>query len=444
MKIELPYKIVLRPYQSDVWNMFDKFKRFVMVRHRRAGKDKVSLQLLIRGAFERVGVYYYVFPEYAQGRKIFWDWIDKDGFRNIDHLPKAMVASMNEHEMKITFVNWSIIQVVGTDRKIDNVVGTNPVWVVFSEYSIQNPTWWNLIRPILNENWGWAMFIYTPRGKNHWWDLCDMAKRNDKWFVSIKTVDDTTDWEGKRVLWQNQIDDELESWMTQDLVDQEYYCSFEASIQGAYYSIQMREARESNRITKIPIEEGLEVNTYWDLGVDDSTAIRFTQQIGKEVRMIDYYENNWEGLAFYVELLKKKGYFYGMHYLPHDVEVVELGTGKSRYQTLKELGIWNIKTVPRPRLKEHAIDAVRRMLKYCWFDEVRCELGVEALKSYHKVYDEKRKAFSKVPKHDWSSHWADAFSYLAIMVEKDLTTVVKETKARRTFMNPLTGEMITR
>ena len=218
--------------------------------------------------------------------------------------------------MQITLVNGSMIQVIWTDRKIDNIVGTNPVGVLFSEYPISDPRWWDLLRPILKLNGWFAWFVFTPRWKNHWWKLREVARKNpEQWYLSEKTAFDTYDNNGNRIVTDQMIEEERRDWMDEDLIQQEYFVSFEASVKWAYYADQIRDARKEWRISRIPYEETLPVHTFWDLGMNDTTAIWFVQFLGKEVRCIDHYEMSGEWLEHYVRLLQSKPYNYGTHYL---------------------------------------------------------------------------------------------------------------------------------
>ena len=415
MQITLPYNFTARPYQREALKGLDTFKRAILIWHRRAWKDKTAFQALIKKALERKGVYYYIFPEYEQGRKAFWDNIDNDGKTMFDHVPKEIFKRRNDQSMQLELVNGSLIQVIGTDRKIDNIVGTNPVGCLFSEFPISDPRWWDLIRPILKLNGWFAWFVYTPRGKNHWWKMREVARKNpENWFLSEKTVLDTTDNNGNRIVTDQMIDEERRDGMDEDLVQQEYFVSFDASVKWAYYADQMRDARSQWRISNVPHEPALKVHTAWDLGINDTTAIWFFQIYGKEVRIIDYYEMSGESLSHYVEVLNGKPYNYGTHYLPHDVEVKELQTGQSRKSFLYSIGMKNIEVVPRLPI-EDGIDAVRRMFKSVWIDENNCERGINALTSYHKDYDAKNETYRRQPKHDWASNGADAFRYLWIV-----------------------------
>lgn len=385
-------------------------KRAVLVWHRRAGKDSSSLNFTATQAFKRVGVYWHMLPTALQARKVVWDGIDKKGRRVIDQVwPKPVRQGMNNQEMKIELVNGSIWQCVGSDN-YDSLVGSNPVGVVFSEYSIANPAAWDYIRPILAENGGWAIFIYTPRGKGPGYNLYKMAQDNPNWFCQRLTVDDTS------IISPEIIEEERAAGMSEAMIQQEFYTSFDVPIEGAYYADQINAAYASKRITKVPIEPMLPVYTFWDLGIGDSTAIWFVQATGKEIRIIGCYQNNNEGMTHYIHYLKeyakKNNIRYADHYAPHDIEVRELMSGKSRKETAKEMGI-RFRTVKRHRIEE-GIEATRRLFPRFYFDEMACEDGLSALASYAKEFDEKNMVWKDNPKHDWSSHYSDAFRCLAM------------------------------
>jgi hypothetical protein len=381
-------------------------KRAVAVWHRRAGKDSTALNWTAAACHERVGTYWHMLPTQSQGRKTIWDGIDRAGRRMIDQaFPLALRTNTRQDEMKISLKCGSIWQVAGSDN-YNSLIGSNPVGVVFSEYSVADPSAWDYIRPILAENGGWAIFIYTSRGRNHGAMLYEMARDNDNWFAQILTVDDTG------ILSPSVIQDERDSGMSDEMIDQEYYCSFQAAIVGAYYGKQMVQAEKEGRVTAVPYEPNVPVETWWDLGVGDSTAIWFVQRVNREIRVIDYHEMSGEGLPYYAKVLQDKGYVYGRHIGPHDIEVRELGTGKSRRETAKALGI-TFQIAPNLPIDD-GIDAVRAMLPRCWFDKVKCARIVEALKQYRKNWDEKNKVFQSHPCHDWTSHGADAGRYGAV------------------------------
>lgn len=429
-EIALPYEWEPRNYQIPAWEYFANHPvraRGVCVWHRRAGKDLMAINLIACKAHERVGTYWHIFPTYKQAKNVIWNGMTKDGRKFTDHFPKGLIESTNATELKITFKNGSIYQLVGTDN-IDSLVGTNPIGCVFSEYALQNPNAWNYLRPILSENDGWALFIYTARGKNHGFKLLEMAKREMGWFWEVLVAGSsdlgTKKPDGTPVITDEMIEEERRSGMPEEIIQQEYYNSFESPLDGAYYSAQMRQADKDGRIKTIPHEQRLLVDTYWDLGMRDSTAIWFVQRHGFEFRVIDYYETSGEPLTHYVKVLKGGvpglerfgDYVYGMHFAPHDIQVRELTSGKSRIETARAMGV-KFRVVPQHPV-EDGIDAVRSILGQCWFDENRCEHGLECLKSYRKERDEKNQVFRDHPLHDWSSHGADAFRMFAWSTKK--------------------------
>mgnify|MGYP003117185878 FL=1 len=406
MEIQVPDNWRPRDYQLDLWKYLENGgKRAVAVWHRRAGKDLLSVNWCVTAALKRKGLYWHLLPTYNQGRKIVWDGMTRDGRSFLEHFPKELWANVNNTDMRLELKNGSIYQVVGTDN-VDRLVGSNPVGVVFSEYSLQDPRAWDLVRPILAENGGWAVFIYTARGRNHGYDLFNMANRNERWFCQRLSIDDTS------VLTQEAIEEEREAGMPEELIQQEFYCSFDAPLVGSYYGSLMAKALAEERIKNVPYEPRLEVHTAWDLGMGDSTAIIWFQQFGNEYRIIDYYENQGEGIPHYVKIVREKDYIYGRHIAPHDIRVREMGTGKSRYEVARDLGI-RFDVCPNIQVDD-GIEAVRSIIPRCYFDEKKCSILVEALRQYRKDYDEKNKVYKNRPLHDWSSHGADAFRYLAL------------------------------
>jgi phage terminase large subunit len=399
--------------------------RAVLVWHRRAGKDKTAINICIKKMLERVGMYFHLFPTGRQARKAIWDGIDGSGQKVLDHFPKELIASKNETDMKITLVNGSIYQLVGTDMALDWLVGPNPVGLIFSEYPIMTPKAWDVLRPIIRENGGWAIFIYTPRGQNHGHKMFEMADRNDKWFCSKLTVEETirdsTGESGRPVVSQEDIEEEIAEGMSPEMIQQEYYCSFHAAIPGAYFAREMTKAEDDGRFCSIPWEPKLDVQTAWDLGVDDATAIIFYQTVGNEIRCIDYYEASGEGLPHYINVLKSKRYVYGQHHAPWDIEVRELTTGKSRRDTARSLGI-NFTTGKKVRQKEESIEQGRQLIPKVWFEKNKCEKLISALRNYHKEFDDKLGTYKKSPVHNWASHAADAFQLMAMEYREPRTS----------------------
>jgi hypothetical protein len=426
-EVTVPHNFEPRPYQLPLLQALDDgVRRLVAVWHRRAGKDKTILNAVIKEMSKRVGVYFYYFPTAAQGRKILWDGIDKTGMPFLKHFPGALIKKKHEQEMKITLKNGSLFQIIGTDK--NEVVGTNPVGCVFSEYSLQNPQAWNYVRPILAENGGFAIFNFTPRGKNHGYELYKMAKTTPEWFVSLLTVNDTG------AISKEAIELERKSGMSDEMIEQEFYCSFDCGVTGAYYGKYITEALNAGRVCSMPVDEQFPVFTFWDLGIGDSMSIWFAQFAGAEIHLVDYYEASGYGLKHYAEILQNKGYFYGGHFAPHDINAREMsvtdenGRAMRRIDAAVNLGI-KFERVPNELSVDDGIEAARGILSRCWFDKVKCEHGVNCLSFYHKVYNEKLKVFERKPEHDWSSHCADAFRTLAVARR---TGLIKHVSVRET------------
>lgn len=409
--LELPLNYKCRKYQIPFWEAARKgFKRFVLVWHRRAGKEKTCWNYLIMKAVQKIGIYYYFFPHFSQGRKILWDGIDKAGFRFLDHIPKDLIqGNPNSTEMKIRLKNGSIIQIIGTNN-IDSIVGTNPIGCVFTEYSLQDPRAWSLIRPILVENGGWAVFNFTPRGANHGKEIFDMAQGNPEWFSQLLTVKDTG------IISEADLQAERDAGMSEDFIQQEFYCSFTLGVEGSYYAKYMEEARDENRIGNVPWDKQQRVSTAWDIGYGDSTAIIFYQIVGQEVHIIDYYEAHGQGLPHYAGVLKDKPYIYANHFAPHDIDSHAFSSGLSAREVGSSLGISFI-TLPTLKLRlEDGIEAVRGIFPRLWIDETKCKGLIKCLENYRKEFDTKLETYKERPLHDKYSHGADAARYLALAV----------------------------
>ena len=401
-----------RDYQRPIFKAFfeDRYRRMVIVMCRRAGKDLCTWNIAIREAVTRPGVYYIVYPTYAQGKKILWNSVTISGIRFLDYIPQQLVDSINSQEMKVILSNGSIIQIIGSDNP-DRIVGTNPQGVVFSEYALQNPRIYALMSPILAANKGWAIFQSTPRGRNHFWDLYQLALNSPDWWTCKLGLNET------KHIDPAEIDREIaEGLMSPDLVQQEYYVSFNAGVEGSFYCKYIDRMRLNNQIGALPWEAGFKVHTAWDIGVRDSTSIIFFQVIGQTVRLIDYYEKNKEGLEHYVSYVLSKPYTYGKHIAPHDIQVKEFGSGMSRIEKAKQLGIRF--TVATKVSIMDGIESVRSALSKIWIDEGRCAKLIRALENYRQEYDSKRQVYKDNPLHDKYSHAADAMRYLCISLPK--------------------------
>ena len=426
--------------------MEDGGLRAVLVAHRRYGKDDIALHFTATQCMTHVGNYWHMLPQYNQGKKVIWNAVNpKTGKRRIDEaFPEEIRARTNNTEMLIEFKNGSIWQIVGSDN-YNSIVGAPPVGICFSEWALANPMAWPFLEPILEENGGWALFIYTSRGNNHGRTFYENAVKSDYWFGQKITAHETDVFDEKQLerIKQGLIANYGEE-LGRALYEQEYECSFEGAVFGAYYAKVMRDARENNRITHVPHQPEIEVDTCWDLGVDDSMSIWFFQPIGKGFHFIDYYESSGYGMEHYSNVLKEKPYVYGNHWMPHDGGgrvITEGEVAKTPQEMAEDLGIRPVSVVQRPRNMELIlkvqIPACRNMIARCWFDQDKCEQGISCLENYKAVYDEEKKVLSNRPQHDWASHGADSFRTFAVGYEDSGTGLIISKQQRLREPKPL-------
>lgn len=411
-RVSVPYNWSPRSYQEPLWDALERGnkKRAVQVWHRRTGKDLTDIHWCATQAFKRKGLYWHLFPTFSQGRKVIWNGLDNDGRPFLDAFPPVTWRRKLDDEMTLWLKGGSVFQVVGTDH-IDRLMGANPVGIIVSEYALQNPAAWELISPILAANGGWALFPYTPRGRNHGYDLYKYAQNHPKtWFSELLTVEDTN------IIPADILAEEKER-MPREIFLQEYFCSFEASLVGAYYKDQLAwmmeqdPVRISDRVQWMPDRE---VICGFDLGHYDSTAIWFAQVVGSELRFIDYYENAGEPIDFYVKYMRTLPYIYGDCYLPHDAAQTLLQTGRSTIEVMRSLGV---RTILNPKVNlsdQHEV--VRLMLRQSWIHETKCKRGVQALREYSKQQIQGERGpggellYRDRPLHNWASHGASAMA----------------------------------
>ena len=429
-EVEIPFNFEPREYQKPfLWEVRKAMRGesdirfFYQIWHRRSGKDKTNIaDVAPRKLIQEPCSVKYVYPTLVMGREHLWEGIGKDGFQFINHIPKSIrTGEPNDTRMTIKVRNESdvasIFQVAGTNHP-DSLRGGNPKLFIFSEWAEHDPYALDVIEPILKENNGIAIFNTTPKGNNHARSLFEYGKTNPLWWVQTLTYKDTnifTDDQYKQIVEDTVKRFEADGRSSEEAIaycDQEYMCSFNSPVIGSYYGAAIRKAEDAGRVTNVPQEQSLPVDTHWDLGIDDSMTIWFTQDVGQEIHLIDYYENSGEGLSHYALKLQEKKYLYRNHFAPHDISVRELGTGKSRLEVAKGLGI-NFQVGKRLEVDD-GINAGRMIFNQCWFDKTKCYRGIQALKNYRKSWDEKNKVFRPTPLHDWASHGADAFRVFAV------------------------------
>lgn len=388
-------------------------KRAAAVWHRRAGKDDVALHWTATQAIQKQANYWHMLPQFNQARRAIWEAVNAHtGKRRIDEaFPQEIRARTNEHDMFIEFVNGSTWRVVGSDN-FDALVGAGPLGIVFSEWSLSNPRAWLTLAPILEENGGWSLFIYTPRGRNHGWTLLEMARKTPEWHASVLTAAETPIFQPAQL---DRIKAEYEALFPgvgEDMFDQEYHCNFAAAMPGAYYAKLVEKADTEGRVDALPHRADLPVWTGWDLGIGDDTSIWFCQRVGGWLHIIDHYATNGQPASHYVEVLNKKPYTYAGHILPHDADNREWLAGHKRIDVLRSLGLKGIRVLERMPVDD-GINAVRLILPTCRFDREKCKSGLESLRQYRREYDDDKRCFKPTPLHDWTSHDADAMRTLA-------------------------------
>lgn len=394
-----------------------KKKRAFLVWHRRAGKDSFAMNYAAKEMVQpgQIGGYYHMLPTATQARQVVWHGINKKtGIRYIDQaFPLELRKRTLDDQMMIELKCGSIWQAVGSDN-YDRLVGTNPLGITFSEWSLSDPRAYDYMSPILVENDGWAAFIGTPRGRNFFYDQWERVKNNPRWFASLKTVEDTG------LVTPQQIQNEREDGKPEERIQQEYYCSFDASNVGAIFDKWVEALFKAEKLCSVPYDPRYPVETAHDIGHRDAHAIWFIQRIGKEVCAIDYHEQRGHDLKSVVKIIHQKPYVYSRHIFPHDMNKFEFGAGATIGEQARQLGLHH---VVAPKLsEEEGIEHTRVLLPRMRMDAVKCRRGIQALRSYHYEEDGEDEGDKLVlkskPKHDWSSHACKALQYYATTPEE--------------------------
>jgi phage terminase large subunit len=417
-RVVIPY--TPRPLQREMGH-FARTKRFgVLVCHRRFGKTVLGVNLAQQTALQcphdrpRSA---YIAPTYTQGKATAWDYMQ--------HYARPVPGvEFNQSELRADFPNKGQSRIYGADNP-DSLRGLYLDRVILDEYGLHpSKTFSEVIGPTLVDRGGRALFLGTPNGKNQFYDIAMFARDaqrdgHPEWFYRECKASETGLLDASYLASAKAV-------MTDDEYAQEFECSFEASVKGSVYAAELQEARDAGRVTTVPLDPALPIDTDWDLGIGDSTAIWFSQSTRSgDIRLIDYYEASGEGLPHYAAMLQRKGYVYGTHWAPHDIAVRELGSGKSRLDVAASLGL-RFAVVPRVHGEkgqevEAGIHAARLLLGRCWFDATRTRAGLEALMHYRRDYNTRLGEFTARPVHDWASHGADAFRGLAVRYQPPRT-----------------------
>ena len=374
-----------------------------LVAHRRAGKTVAAINDIIKRALLEGGrgaQYAYIAPFRSQAKSVAWDYLK--------YYAKAVSESSNESELTVTLINGAKVRLFGADNA-DAMRGLGFNGVYLDEYGDFKPSvWGNIVRPALSDRLGWAVFGGTPKGKNQFHDIYKVSQATPDWFLlrlpaSVSKLLPATELKA------------ASQQLSQDQYDQEYECSFDAAIMGAYYGQEMRQVDADGRIRDLRFDADADVMTAWDLGYRDDTAIWFYQVVRNEIHVLDYYAVSGASIEEIAKVVIDKGYRYTRHYLPHDARAKTLASGgKSIVEQLAvHLGGMNkLSIVPEIGVQD-GIQAVRMILPKCYFDPI-CDEGLEALRQYQREYDEDKKAFRQTPRHDWTSHPSDAFRMMAV------------------------------
>jgi phage terminase large subunit len=402
---------ILIPYRErpQFYPFHDRIARFAcIVTHRRAGKTVACINELQRGALECKQLrprFAYLSPFLKQSKAVAWDYL-----RAAMAPARKVGASVHEGELRVDYPNGGQVRLYGADNP-DAMRGIYLDGIVLDEYADMDPrVWGEIIRPALADRQGWAVFIGTPKGRNAFFELWRRAQSEEGWYSVMHKASETgLIPESELALARRDL--------TEEQYAQEFECSFDAAVIGAYYGKLMLRAEADGRITGVPYDPAALVWTAWDLGIRDATAIWFAQVVGREIRIIDYYEASGVDLGHYVREINARPYAYAGHIVPHDAQAKELGTGKSRLEVLEGLGLRNLALAPLHRI-EDGINAVRMFLPKCWLDATRCARGIDALRLYRADYDAQLQALRAQPVHDWTSHGADAFRYLAMTLDR--------------------------
>lgn len=389
----------LRQWQKDYIKNKKRFN--VLVVHRRWWKTVWAVLDWIIEVIQVVWDYWYIAPTYRQAKKIAWRMIQK-------YWNQITWFTYNASELIVTYQNGSTLSLFWAENP-DSLRWLDLKWVIFDEYA-QQPSWiyWEIIFPMINANKGWVTWIWTPKGKNAFYKLYERAKNDERFYTVLLKYTDTN------LLDEEQIRD-ARAEMTEEEFEQEYNCSFEAYLKWAIYGKELKAAYDEWRVLKDIYNPELPVYTFWDLWISDAMAILFVQTVWKEIRIIDSYKNTWFWLEHYATEIKSKPYKYTTHYFPHDIRHRELSTWTSRLETAVKLLWEECRVVPMNTI-ESWINAWRLIFKNVWINE-ELEEFINDISLYQYEYDDLRQEFKRTPKHDWTSHYADTYRYLATIFE---------------------------
>lgn len=422
-RVVIPY--APRPLQRAIHAELGRTRFAVVVCHRRFGKTVLAINEIIRRAIQNErprAEYAYLVDTYKHAKLIAWEFLKF-------YTAAIPGVEYNEAELWCRLPGPRTIRLLAADA-YDSLRGIGLDGVVMDEYSYCPPAAWHrVIHACLIDRNGWVIFLGTPNGRNDFHAMYTRARNEPEAFAALYRASETGVLSGAQLA-------EMRHDMSPEEYAQEFECAFEGATPGAYYAREIEEARRGGRVRPLEWQQRIPVETAWDLGIDDATAIICFQRAGQEIHLVDYLEGSGEGLAYYAKELQRRPYVYGRHWLPPDAEARELGTGATRVEVLKRLGLKDIHIVAGLAV-EDGIAAARMLFARCWFDEVKTSRLLDCLAAYRKDWDDKLQTFKTQPRHDWASHGADAFRYLAVAVRaarrEDFHRAVTQQRARVDF-----------
>lgn len=410
------------PHQRRMFKALVEEKNICAVIHRRAGKDIFCVDAWLMRGLERVGTHVYLFPLLKQARSVIWQGMDFDGNPFLAGIPKCLIAKKNEARMEIELFNGSKL-ILGGSNNYDGLMGTNPITIIYSEFSLHNPFARQYLDPILIQNKGIEILQYTPRGMNHGYDVFTTVRDNPKYHVEHLSVEQTFKHDGTtRIITEDDIKSAIERGMSEEMVRQEFFVDFQVGNMGAYYTREMGDMDREGRVCPLKPDPSLPLHSVWDLGGTDATAGILFQIMGKFIHIVMIFHDTGYGLKYYLDQAEKYrrsiGCMWGTHWMPHDVKQEHQGWEQveSRITMARKHG-WQLMTVPRVNF-EDGIEAARYMFPRVRIDKHNCQILLRALREYQRQYKEAQGVYSKKPLENWAVHIADAFRYLAVQYRR--------------------------
>ena len=417
MYIQIPYNLLPYAHQAEFLHEIRAGRNACIIIHRRAGKDIGCLQAWLLRALMRIGTHVYLFPLQVQARSVIWNGLDFDGRPFISAIPECLIAKKNEARMEIDLINGSRLVLAGSNN-YNGLMGTNPVTIIYSEFSLHNPLARQYLNPILVQNGGIEILQFTPRGKNHGFEVYEAVREHPKYLVQHLSVEQTFKHDGTALITTEQIDDFRKRGMSEEMIRQEFFCDFDVGNLGAYFIREMSDMEREGRITNLVANPNLPLHSVWDLGGTDATAGWLFQLEGHFINLLFILHDTGQPLRFYLnkaELIRESlRCQWGNHWMPHDVKQEHQGweTVESRLMQARKAG-WFFQVTPKVNF-EDGIECMRYILPKTRIDKNNCQIGIRALREYQREYDDAKACYKPKPLDNWATHICDAYRYLGV------------------------------